>query len=346
MQNLLHTYKRYRSLQTHVVKALPVVILMPHSACNCRCVMCDIWKGNASSKQLTEKDIAGILHTLKKMGTQQVLMSGGEALLHAGFFKLCSILKESGIKVSLHSTGLLLQKYAHDIVQYLDEVIVSLDGDKETHNTVRNIPLAFEKMNAGIFSIRLLNPAFKISGRCVIHKSNYKNWPAIIDAAKKLRLNRISFLPADVTSHAFNRQVLWDEKKQHEVVPNINELEELKTIAEGLSVTHMADFETGFIAESPAKLFKIYEHYAAYYNLALPPFKNCNAPWVSVVVEADGNVRPCFFHEAYGNINNNSLEELINSEKAVAFRKNLDISSNSTCVNCVCYLNLRPGSKL
>jgi len=53
------------------------VILMPHSACNCRCVMCDIWKGNHNLKQLTEEDITGLLTALKKFGTQQVLMSGG-----------------------------------------------------------------------------------------------------------------------------------------------------------------------------------------------------------------------------------------------------------------------------
>ena len=54
MQSLTHTYKRYRTLQTHRISALPVVILMPHSACNCRCVMCDIWKDNKNLKQLTE----------------------------------------------------------------------------------------------------------------------------------------------------------------------------------------------------------------------------------------------------------------------------------------------------
>ncbi|MEO5998836.1 MAG: SPASM domain-containing protein [Chitinophagaceae bacterium] len=31
------------------------------------------------------------------------------------------------------------------------------------------------------------------------------------------------------------------------------------------------------------------------------PFKKCNAPWVSTVIEADGTVTPCFFHEAIRN---------------------------------------------
>src|SRR6201999_3590912 len=99
LESLNHAYQRYRTLQTHKIAALPIVILMPHSACNCRCVMCDIWKDNKNLKQLTEQDIQGLLSSLKKLGTQQVLMSGGEALLNANFFRLCEILKQKGISI-------------------------------------------------------------------------------------------------------------------------------------------------------------------------------------------------------------------------------------------------------
>src|ERR1700753_3114642 len=101
LESLSHTYQRYRTLKTHRISALPIVILMPHSACNCRCVMCDIWKDNKNLKQLTEKDISGLVSSLKKFGTQQVLMSGGEALLNANFFKLCEILQKNKITVTL-----------------------------------------------------------------------------------------------------------------------------------------------------------------------------------------------------------------------------------------------------
>ena len=72
-QSLYHTFKRYRTLQTDKITALPIVILMPHSACNCRCVMCDIWKDNNNLKQLTEDDIQGLLSSFKKFDTQEVV---------------------------------------------------------------------------------------------------------------------------------------------------------------------------------------------------------------------------------------------------------------------------------
>src|SRR5687768_15087431 len=100
-KSLYHRFKRYRSLQTHHIQALPIVILMPHSACNCRCVMCDIWKDNKNLRQLTENDIHELLMSLKKFGTRQVLMSGGEALLNPNFFRFCELLKKENISISL-----------------------------------------------------------------------------------------------------------------------------------------------------------------------------------------------------------------------------------------------------
>src|SRR5215510_13607406 len=146
-QTIYYRFKRYRTLQTDKISVLPVVILMPHSACNCRCVMCDIWKDNKNLKQLTEKDITGLLCSLKKLGTQQVLMSGGEALLNPNFFSFCEILNRQNIKVTLLSTGITLEKHAEQIVQHVNDVIVSLDGDQPTHDMIRNIPNAFQKLS-------------------------------------------------------------------------------------------------------------------------------------------------------------------------------------------------------
>src|SRR3989442_14780062 len=123
---LHHMYKRYRTLQTHTITALPIVILMPHSACNCQCVMCDIWKDNRNLKQLTEGDIADLLFSLKKFGTQQVVMSGGEALMNPNFFRLCEMLRNKGINVTLLSTGILLKRHAGQLVKWVNDIIVSL----------------------------------------------------------------------------------------------------------------------------------------------------------------------------------------------------------------------------
>jgi len=345
-QAIYQTYKRYRTLKTDVITALPIVILMPHSACNCRCVMCDIWKDNKNLKQLTENDILHLLNSLKKLNTRQVLMSGGEALLNPNFFRFCEILQRNDIKVSLLSTGLTLKKNAEQLIKWVNDIIVSLDGNEEIHNRIRNIPNAWQQLKEGVQSIKNIEPNFKITGRTVIHRLNFQYWPNIIDSAKEIGLNQVSFLPADISSHAFNREVLWSEQRQDEILPGEKELAELKYITETVIESYADEFTQGFIAESPEKLRKIHSYYAAFYGLNSFPYKKCNAPWVSTVVEADGTVRPCFFHPPIGNIRERSLENILNSDESIRFRKELDINKDSTCIKCVCYLNLSPGKKL
>jgi MoaA/NifB/PqqE/SkfB family radical SAM enzyme len=345
-QSLYHSFQRYRTLQTDIIRALPIVILMPHSACNCQCVMCDIWKDNKNLKQLTENDVKGLLASLKKFGTREVVMSGGEALLNPNFFRFCEILRQQDIKISLLSTGLSLKRHVEEILTWVDTIIVSLDGNEGTHDRIRNIPNAFRKLREGVQLIKSMESKFRITARTVIHKLNFRNWNLIIDSAKEMGLDQISFLPADVSSHAFNREVLWKDDRQHEILIEENELPELLAITDTIIENYKEDFESGFIAEPPGKFRKIYSYYAAFYNLNPFPYKKCNAPWVSTVIEADGTVRPCFFHEPIGNIRNSSLEEILNSNESIRFRKDLDMETNSTCVKCVCYLNLPPGASL
>jgi len=346
LQALTHTYKRYRTLQTHHISALPIVMLMPHSACNCRCVMCDIWKDNKNLKQLTESDISGLLSSLKQFRTQQVVMSGGEALLNPNFFALCQILRNAGIKVSLLTTGLTLKHYAGQLVEWVNDIIVSLDGDQQLHDAIRNIPGAFQKLKDGVQYIRSLDPHYRITARTVIHRLNFWNWIAIIEQAKQMELNQISFLPADVSSHAFNRQIAWDQPRQNEILLSKSELPELKAVIQKIILDFKDDIDSGFIAELAQKLMNIYHYYAAFYGLNSFPFKKCNAPWVSTVIEADGSVKPCFFHETMGNIRDSSLEDILNSPEAINFRKTLNMASNDICTKCVCSLNLSPLTNL
>lgn len=327
-----------------MITALPVVILMPHSACNCRCVMCDIWKDNKNLKQLTEADVSELLTSLKKLGTQQVLMSGGEALLNKNFFKLCEILKKQKISISLLSTGLTLKHNADQLLQWVDDIIVSIDGDEALHDAIRNIPGAFKKLREGVQHIKAIDPNYKITGRCVIHRLNFRNWEGIIKAAKEMGLDQVSFLPADVSSEAFNRQTAWSEPRQHEILLSENELPAMQQIIELINQKRTKN--DSFIAENAQKLQDIYRYYAAFYNLNSFPFKKCNAPWVSAVVEADGAVRPCFFHDVVGNIRDAELTDILNNEASLNFRTTLNMATDPTCVKCVCSLNLSPRTSL
>ncbi len=344
--SLYHYYQRYRTLQTHRITALPIAILMPHSACNCRCVMCDIWKGNRNLKELTEADITGLMSSFRKLGTRQVLMSGGEALLNPSFFRFCEILRQHQIEVTLLSTGITLARHAAQVSKYVREVIVSLDGGPETHDRIRNIPGAFAKLEEGVKALRSHSPHFRVTARTVIHRLNFHKWPEIVRTTKYLELQRISFLPADVSSQAFNRATPWTAERQEEILPAESELPALASVLQQVLTAYQPEIGSGFIAESALRLQQIYAYYAAFYGLNPFPYKKCNAPWVSAVIEADGTVRPCFFHEPMGNIRKQPFDEILNSPQAIQFRKGLDMDQDPTCKKCVCHLHLAPRTRL
>jgi len=315
---------------------------MPHSACNCRCVMCDIWKNNRHAQQLNEEDISGLLGALKRFGTRQVVMSGGEALLHGNFFRLCALLKKTGVRITLLSTGLTLKKNADRLPEYVDDLIVSLDGDESTHDYIRQINGAFGKLREGVLYLKSIQPSFPISSRTVIHRLNYEKWPAIIETAKEMGIDKVSFLPADVSSTAFNRQVPWEPQRQSEIALHTDDLPRLEAVLEELFRNYRQAFDSRFIAESMDKLYQIHTYYAALLGMASFPYRKCNAPWVSAVIEADGSVRPCFFHQPIGNIREENLSQVLNGRKGMQFRKQLDMSANDTCRRCVCSLHLSP----
>jgi Fe-coproporphyrin III synthase len=333
---------RQLTLLTHRIHTLPVVVLMPHSRCNCRCVMCDIWKANRSGQEITRDLLAGHLDDFRRLRVRWVVLSGGEALMHSNLWALCALLKELDIKITLLSTGLLLARHATDIVRWCDEVIVSLDGSQEVHDAIRNVPRAYARLAEGVVALRARSPAFPVSARCVLQRRNFRDLPNIIVAAHTLGLDQISFLAADVSTEAFNRPDLWDEARAGDVALSPLEVVEFEEILEATIGRYSTDFESGFIAESPAKMRRLVRYYGALNGAGTFPATVCNAPWVSTVIEADGAVRPCFFHPPLGNIHEEPLEAILNAPAAIAFRQNLDVTQDPVCRKCVCTLHLGP----
>lgn len=304
--------------------------------------MCDIWKANRNKQEISRDTLANHLDAFRKLRVKWVVLSGGEALMHSNLWALCEMLKEMRIKITILSTGLLLGKHAREIVKWSDEVTVSLDGSTEIHNRIRNIPDAYQKLESGIGALRAIDPDFPVTARCVLQRLNYFDLPNIIEAAFRLGLKQISFLAADVSSTAFNRPQGWEPERISEVALTPAEVVEFRRIIEKTIKEYQDKFANRFIAESPEKIRELATYYAAVNGAEQFPAVRCNAPWVSTVIEADGAVRPCFFHPTLGNIHDEPLLHILNSRKARRFRRQLDVKRDPICRKCVCSLNLKP----
>jgi len=187
-----------------ILDSLPVLILYPHSRCNCRCVMCDIWKTD-STLEISAAELERHAEGIARLRVEWVVFSGGEPLMHSDLFRLCQFLQERNIRITLLSTGLLIERNADQIVDCVDNVIVSLDGPPETHDAIRRVPGAFNLLAAGVAALHQRNPDFAVSARSTVQSGNGMLLRATVATARNLGLKSISFLAADVSSEAFNR---------------------------------------------------------------------------------------------------------------------------------------------
>lgn len=302
--------------------------------------MCDIWKRDAK-EQIKAEDLERHRTSILSLGVRQVVLTGGEPLLHNDLAALCGFFHDLTIHITLLTTGLLLLKRAEEVARHFDEVILSLDGPQEIHDNIRRVNGAYDLIGRGVAAVRCLSPSLPISCRTTIQKANHGYLRRTVDAAKTLGLDSISFLAADLTSEAFNRPLVWPGEKQSQIGLTDDEAVALEAEIEQLIVDYESEIRLKFVAESPEKLRRISRRFREHLRQLSPVAPICNAPWVSAVIEIDGSVRPCFFHRVVGNINTSTLEEVINGEKAREFRQSLDIEADVTCQRCVCSLNYR-----
>ena len=97
--------------------------------------------------------------------------------------------------------------------------------------------------------------------------------------------------------------------------------------------------DQGFVAGGRASLERIAAYYRALAGRGPFPAVQCNAPWISAVLEPGDVLRPCFFQPAYGSARD-GFAAALNSPGAIAFRKHLDVETDRTCSRCVCSLSL------
>ncbi len=324
----------------HIIRTLPVVVIAAHNQCSCRCVMCDIWKIR-DPQEITPQDLERQIQSFRDLGVRWAVFTGGEPQRNANLFTLAKLLRAEGIRVSLLTAGLLLEPRAEEIAGTIDDLIVSLDGPPAIHNQIRRVPRAFERIATGVKALRRYRPNMAVGARCTVQKQNHRHLCALTAAAREIDLTSVSFLASDVVSSAFNRPEAWPQQRQQEVALDSHEVEDLADEIERLITRHQQDIDSGFVVESPAKLRRLVSYFRAHLDQAEHVAPYCNAPWVSAVIDASGEVRPCFFHPPIGNIHTNTLSEIVNAPAALHFRAHLDIPTNSICRSCVCSLHIK-----
>lgn len=106
-------------------------------ACNADCFMC-IYRLSKEKYRFTIQDMKHLLNAAVIEGVEYIRLTGGEPLAHREIGNFVSMINEHGIKSSIITNGLLLEKCLPDLVNKgLNQIIVSIDGNEKTHDTIR-----------------------------------------------------------------------------------------------------------------------------------------------------------------------------------------------------------------
>jgi MoaA/NifB/PqqE/SkfB family radical SAM enzyme len=327
--------------------ALPMVLYAPTARCNSRCVSCDWWKADGAG-DLTLAEVAALAAALPRFETRVVVLTGGEPLVRPDVMEVADLFRAQGLALHLLTSGLALEKHAADVAARFQEVTISLDGHTPAlYRAIRGVD-GFEAVVAGVAALRRRAPRVKLRARATIHRHNFRHLGDIAAAALDMGIDQVSFLAADVSSDAFNRAPglpRADGAGAARLLLDEAEVAELEAVVEATIRAHAGALAARRIVPGPDGLRRLARYYRAHLGQAPFPPVDCNAPWASVFITADGAVRPCFFHPPVGNIRERPLGELL--ERAMpAFRGRLDVAADPTCARCVCTLKTRISSKL
>ena len=313
---------------------LPLVTLTLSERCNSRCVSCDYWRHGVADMNLDA--VRRLLPDLARLHTEVALLSGGEPLLNPEWAEIAALLREQGLRLWLLTSGLSLAKHARRVAALFDTVTVSVDGtNRDTYAAIRGLD-AFDKVCEGIYGAA--DAGAQVTMRVTLQRANYRELPRFVDLAHACSAREVSFLAVDVANpHAFARQD--DFTRNLALQPA--DLPQFADALEALERSHADDFRSGFIAESPHKLRRLYQYFAAVLGTAAYPPVRCNAPEFSAVLGAQGEMRPCFFIPGEPGVSvpaPAALSAALNTPRMTQLRADIRAGRRAECAACVCPL--------
>ncbi len=320
------------------LQRLPLVTLYLTERCNSRCASCDWWQ--SGRKDLGLADVARMLPALERLGTREVLVSGGEPLLNPEWHEIARLLRDRGLRLWLLTAGLALAKHAAKVAALFDVVTVSLDGASTgTYRAIRGVD-AFDAVCSGIRAVA--RTGVPVGVRVTVHRANYRELPALVTLARELGAGQISFLAADLANpHAFGAR----HGDLSGLALDVDDLAQFEPVLDALEDARGAPgHDDGFIAESPRKLRRILDYYRALHGLGEFPPVRCNAPEFSAVVAADGRVDPCFFIRGPAREPGVPLDAAVNAEPLTRLRADVRARRRPECRSCVCSLWREPDA--
>ena len=338
--------------QDNALNCLKSIAFRITDLCNLSCSMCGQAKyyksvTNKSNHYLELDHLKNIIDQVEKY-KPQVYIWGGEPLLYPKLGEFLEILHNKRMNSFITTNGVWLDKFIKPLVDYkVAQIAISLDGFPDTHEKIRGKVGIYQKI---IDNIRLLED-YKASTKrvlpivdihIVVVKENYRE---IYDFVKHIngqglcRRIRIQ-LPMFFTqkmSDCFSKYVeetfkCKDPKSWYGFVGSYNDmgLEALKMNMQKIK----SEFKNVIFFPSEVNLEEDLDKWF------LEPEKyfsnKCMTCWHRINIEPCGDLVSCtdFPETVYGNVKNETIEEMFNNSIITNHRNSMSKSLAGICSRC------------
>lgn len=316
-----------------------VTIFLTHR-CNLRCVMCGQWGEGGVTRGEPSESVGQMLAfaEMEKLvdglaaSRPSITLFGGEPLLYPECARLVAKIKARRMHCLMVTNGSLLREKGRALVEAgLDELNVSLDGDRELHDRIRGLPGVFDTIREGIQLVRRAREEAgralpRINLQCTISKHNYEHLERMIAVAREAGADSLTFHNLIFLS----REAVEEQKKvdgemgcssrawegfiaDPAIDPAIldGKLREVRAAHPGFPV----DVYPNFSAAERRRYYSDTHYVPAEYPA------RCLSPWLTAYVFPDGTVRPCLNSTySFGNIKEGEFRDIWNSPQALRFR--------------------------
>ncbi len=211
----------------HELKSIGIEIT---GSCNLQCKHCYMDSTTNNNNDLSTQEWKDFFKKLKKdFGTKPFIqLTGGEILFRKDIFEILKFLKELDFKIALITNGTLLnEKKTKELKKYVSGLSISLDGFKDSHNSLRNADV-FDKTLENIKLCKKLD-INNIFIKTSVYRKNLKELEEFYKLLKELNINTWHIFPIEPCGRAkFNQEQILSQNEYLELCSFIDKIKEDK----------------------------------------------------------------------------------------------------------------------
>ncbi len=293
--------------------------------CDLRCRVCDLparalARRRTGDRELGTRELLAVLRDFKAIGTAGVGFTGGEPMLREDLPELLAAATRLRLHAHLNSDGFRVAETARELIATgVRSVNISLDGpDAASHDAARGRVGAFAAATQALDALRRARGPRRgpiLTAVTVLTAGNLARVGEVVDTALAAGADRVGVIPV----HDFG---------QGEAPAERAAVAQAQAVLRERHAQGVIDNSLAYLDLVPRAL------------RGEPSPLRCYAPWTSVVVDAYGDVYPCFpFMERKQPVGRLPLARLWRSKAYAQARERL--AGCTACLwNCHTELNL------